>query len=399
MEKVFQGRRILIGICGGIAAYKTIDLISQLKKAGAEVEVILTESATNFVTPLTIQTMTGNVCHMDMFALLDQMNPKHISLAKSADLILIAPATANVIGKIAHGIADDFLTTVVMASRSPVIFAPAMNTYMYLNPIFQSNMEKLKEYGYEFISPASGLLACGDEGVGKMESPSKIFDFLEYHMIEKDMTGKKVIVTAGPTVEDIDPVRFITNRSSGKMGYAIAKEVAARGAETILVSGPTHLETPYGVERINVRSTQEMLHAIDLHFESSDILIKAAAPADFRPMEYVESKIKKKKDETEWFLKLTENPDIAAFFGEKKGHRKMIGFAAETNDCEENALKKIKKKNLDMIVLNDVSKPGAGFDVDTNVVTLIYRDGSTKELPLQSKTEIARQLVDEIIQL
>lgn len=392
------GKRILIGISGGIAAYKTIELISLLKKTGVAVETILTESGKNFVTPLTLQTMTGNRCHTDMFFLPDQMNPKHISLAKWADLILIAPATANIIGKIANGIADDFLTTVVMASRSPVVFAPAMNTYMYLNPVLQSNILRLKEAGYDFIDPSSGLLACGDEGVGKMENPNKIFDYLEFRFTERDLLGKTVMVTAGPTVEDIDPVRFISNRSSGKMGYSIAKEVASRGAKTILVSGPTHLETPQGVHRLEIRSTQEMFNAMSDNFESVDVLIMAAAPADFRPAEYQDSKIKK-KEQTGWSLNLVENPDLLSYFGEKKGGRKIIGFAAETDHCEENALKKITKKHLDMIVLNDVTQSGAGFDVDTNIVTLMYPNGQAVKLPLQTKNEIARRIVDEIIKL
>lgn len=398
MGNSLNEKNILIGISGGIAAYKTIELISLLKKSGANVETILTESGKNFVTPLTLQTMTGNKCHMDMFSLPDQMDPKHISLAKSADLILIAPATANIIGKIANGIADDFLTTVVMASRSPVVFAPAMNTFMYLNSILQANIFRLKEVGYEFIEPASGLLACGDEGIGKMESPNKIFEFLEYRLTKKDLKGKTVMVTAGPTIEDIDPVRFISNRSSGKMGYAIAKEVASRGAKTILVSGSTRLDTPYGVERLDVRSTQELFDQMTAHFESTDVLIMAAAPADFKPEKYTDSKIKK-KNEKEWFLKLVENPDLISHFGQKKGDRKIIGFAAETDDCEQNALKKITKKNLDMIVLNDVSQAGAGFDVDTNIVTLMYPNGDKKHLPMESKQEIARQIVDEILSL
>jgi len=395
MMNRIAGKNIVMGMTGGIACYKAVDLISRLKKAGAEVDVILTEAAQEFITPLTVQTMAKSPCHVDMFKPIDSFNPEHISLAKKADLIVIAPATANVIGKIANGIADDFLTTVLMASRSKILIAPAMNTYMYTNPIFQENLKKLESLNYELIKPETGLLACGDEGVGKLEEPAKIMEYIDYLLTEKDLDGKKVVVTAGPTEEPIDPVRFITNKSSGKMGYEIAREAKARGAETILISGKTNLDAPVGVHRVNVQTTVEMLNAIEEYFDSCDLLIKAAAPADYRVQNTSDKKIKKTDENLN--ITLVENPDIAKHFGEKKGNRFIIGFAAETDSFIENAKKKIEKKNLNFIVLNDVTKEGAGFNADTNIVTIINMLGEEKKFPKMSKREVAKVILDEYL--
>lgn len=395
MMNRISGKNIVMGMSGGIACYKAVDLISRLKKAGANVDVILTEAAQEFITPLTVQTMSKSPCHVDMFKPIDTFNPEHISLAKKADLIVIAPATANIIGKIANGIADDFLTTVIMASRSKILIAPAMNTYMYNNPIFQENLRKLESLNYEVIKPEAGLLACGDVGVGKLEEPIRIMEYIDYLLTEKDLEGKRVVVTAGPTEEPIDPVRFITNKSSGKMGYELAREARARGAETILISGKTSLEPPIGVHRINVKTTVEMLNTIEDYFDSTDILIKAAAPADYRVENTSDKKIKKTDENLH--LTLVENPDIAKHFGQKKGNQFIIGFAAETDSFIENAKKKIENKNLNFIVLNDVTKKGAGFDSDTNIVIIINNKGEEKKFPKMSKREVAKVILDEYL--
>lgn len=394
---MLDNKNIIVGVTGGIAIYKTLDLISKLKKENANIEVIMTKAATEFITPLTFQTMSQNRVHFDMFGLVNEMEVEHISLAKKADVILVAPATANTLGKIANGIADNLLTTVIMATNKKVVFAPAMNTQMYKNPIVQNNIIKLKELGYEFINPGEGRLACGDEGTGKMAEPAQIIEYLKNLFTEKDLIGKKIIVTAGPTQEAIDPVRYITNRSSGKMGYAIAKEASRRGADVILIAGPTDLEVPDGVKFERITTTQEMLEKINLYFDDADVLVKAAAPSDYKPTHFSDKKIKKENGIDKLEIDFEKNPDIAAYFGARKKNKQLIvGFAAETDDLYENATKKIQSKNLDFIVANDVTMEGAGFEVDTNIVSIIYKDGTIENLPIMEKSELAKIIIDKI---
>ena len=353
---------------GGIAAYKAADLVSKLNKQHANVEVIMTEGATKFVTPLTFQTMSQNSVHTEMFGVVTNFDVEHISLAQKADVILIAPATANTIGKIANGIADNMLTTVVMASNAKIIFAPAMNTTMYNSPVVQANIEKLKKIGCEFIKPGVGILACGDYGAGKMAEPSDIVDYVVSSFVKKDLLGKKIVVTAGPTIEPLDPVRFITNHSSGKMGYNIAKEAQDRGAEVVLITGPSNLLAPEGVDVVNVKTTQDMFEAVGKYFNDCDVLIKAAAPLDYKPDVVSPIKIKKKNGEEDILnLKFIRNPDIAAYYGKLKANQIIVGFAAETNNVFEYASDKLAKKNFDFIVANDITEVGAGFKSDTKI--------------------------------
>lgn len=393
---MLKGRTIVLGVTGGIAVYKAADIVSRLKKLNANVEVIMTEAATEFVAPLTFQTLSNNVVHRSMFNEITNYDVEHISLAQKADLILIAPATANTIGKIANGIADNLLTTVVMATTAKVIIAPAMNTKMYQNPIVQANMEKLKELGYEFIKPAVGKLACGDYGEGKMAEPADIVDYVISSFVEKDLIGKKIIVTAGPTIEPLDPVRYMTNHSSGKMGYSIAKEAVDRGAEVVLISGPTSLEPPKGVEFLRVKTTEDMLKAVGRYFDSCHVLIKSAAPVDYRPENVSSTKIKKKKGADEIIIKYIKNPDIAAYFGKMKKNQIMVGFAAETENLFQYAEEKLKEKNFDFIVANDVSKEGAGFNVDTNIISIIDKNGEITNYPIMDKTRVARIILDKV---
>ena len=394
---MLKGKTIALGVSGGIAVYKAADLVSKLKKLNANVEVIMTEGAVEFVTPLTFQTMSGNVVHREMFSEITNYDVEHISLAQKSDIILIAPATANTIGKIANGIADNLLTTIVMASTAKIIFAPAMNTMMYRNPMVQENMEKLKRLGHEFIEPGVGLLACGDYGEGKMAEPTDIVEYLVSSLVEKDLLGEKIIITAGPTREPLDPVRYMTNHSSGKMGYSIAKEARDRGADVILITGPTSLIPPKDIEVVKVNTTEEMLNAVDKYFDVSDVLIKSAAPVDYKPETVSPIKIKKKEnEEDELNIKYIKNPDIAAYFGKKKKNQVMVGFAAETNNLHEYALGKLKKKNLDFIVANDITEEGAGFNIDTNIVTIIDKDGTSKEYPLMEKKEVARTILNKV---
>lgn len=393
---MLMNKHILLGVTGGIAVYKSADLVSKLKKAGATVDVVMTKAATEFVSPLTFQTMSQNKVHVEMFGLESYMDVEHISLAQRPDVILIAPATANTIAKIASGISDNLLTTVVLASKAKMIFAPAMNTNMYLSPITQRNIEYLKGLGHQFMHTGEGRLACGDIGPGKMAEPAEIVDYLEDYFTEKDLKGNKVVVTAGPTVEPIDPVRFISNHSSGKMGYSLAKKAAMRGAEVVLVSGPVALEPPANVTVENVQSTIEMMDAVRRHFEDCDVLIKAAAPSDFRPESLSDKKIKKRESDS-MSISLTPNPDIAATFGREKGDRIMVGFAAETNNLEEYALLKLKEKNFDFIVANDVTLAGAGFKGDTNIVSIFNRDGKRLDLPQMSKDSLADRILDMVI--
>ena len=401
---MLKNKNIILGVTGGIAAYKAADLVSRLKKEGANVEVIMTEASKEFIDPLTFQTMSGNPVHTSMFNEVDKFDVEHISLAQKSDLILIAPATANTIGKIANGIADNLLTTVVMASNKKIVFASAMNTFMYNNPIVEENINKLKDQGYYFIEPGTGLLACGDYGAGKMAKPEEIVEFIDKTLDDessssKDLIGKDIIITAGPTIEPIDPVRYITNHSSGKMGYSLAKEAVNRGANVHLISGPTSLEKPKGVDFISINTTQEMFNEVENLFEDCDILIKAAAPSDIKPIEYNEEKIKKADMEKEGFsIEFEQNPDIAKYFGKKKENQLMIGFAAESSNVEENAKRKLDEKNFDMIIANDITQEGSGFKSDTNVISIID-DKSKSDFSKMLKDKVARTVFDEILDM
>lgn len=386
-------RCVVLGVTGGIAVYKALDVISALRKKDVDVRVIMTKSATEFVTPLTFQSMSQNIVTTDMFAEPKAWEIQHISLAKRADVFLVAPATANIIGKVANGIADDMLSTTIMATRAKVVFAPAMNTNMYTNPIVQENIAKLKKLGYEFIEPASGRLACGDEGKGKLAPASDIVEKVLSELYDKkDLIGKKVLVTAGPTRANIDPVRFISNRSTGKMGYAIAEEARDRGAEVVLVSGPTNEAAPYGINVIEINTNEEMRNEVLKHFETSDIVIKSAAVADYKAKEYSENKIKKGSGDLE--IILTRDNDILKELGEKKSGQILVGFAAESQNVVENAKGKLIKKNLDYIVANDITSKDSGFASNDNRVTIVTREGQELSLEKMSKREVARNLFD-----
>ncbi|HOH89274.1 MAG TPA: bifunctional phosphopantothenoylcysteine decarboxylase/phosphopantothenate--cysteine ligase CoaBC [Bacillota bacterium] len=395
---MLSGKKIVLGVSGGIAAYKACELVSRLKKLNADVHVIMTASAEKFVTPLTFQSLSLNQVAVDMFDTPNYWEIEHISLAKLADVIVIAPATANIIGKLANGIADDMLSTTIMATKAKVLVAPAMNTNMYENPVLQRNIKLLSELGYIMIPPAEGRLACGDVGKGKMAEPAviekTIVDLLNPR---QDMAGRTVLVTAGPTREAIDPVRFISNNSTGKMGYAIARQAALRGAKVYLVSGPTILDTPIGVERYNVISAEEMYSKVMELFPKCDIVIKAAAVADYAPMTAYSQKVKKSGNQLE--LKLKKNPDILFELGKIKGDKILVGFAMETENLVENAAEKVKKKNLDFIAANDLNEAGAGFAAETNAVKLIDREGNIENIPLKMKDEIADIILDRIVNL
>lgn len=402
MVHMLNNKTIVVGITGGIAVYKACDVVSRLKKLGADVHVVMTKSATEFVSPMTFQTLSNNFVTVDMFEEVKTWEVEHIELAKKADAFLIVPATANFIGKVANGIADDMLTTTVMATKSQLIIAPAMNTNMYNNPIVQGNIEKLKEYGCMFINPTSGLLACGDRGKGKLEAPEKIVSFVEKFFeeeeVKNDLEGKRILVTAGPTIESIDPVRYITNRSSGKMGYSIASEAIKRGASVILISGKTEIEVPSGLYKyIQIESAEDLYQAIIREYDSCDVVIQSAAVADYRPKTYSDNKIK--KSDADLYIELSRNKDVAQELGKIKGNKILIGFAAETNDLLENAKKKISKKNLDFIVANDLTKEGAGFKSDTNIVKIIDCEGNISEYPKLLKTEVAEVILDKLIKI
>ena len=390
---------VVIGVAGGIAVYKALDVISALRKKDIEVHVIMTESASKFVNPLTFQSISQNMVITDMFAEPKAWEIQHISLAQKADLMLIAPATANIIGKVANGIADDMLSTTIMAaSKAKVIFAPAMNTNMYQNRIVQGNIEKLKSYGYEFIEPSSGRLACGDIGIGKLADVNTIVErvLIELSDKEQDLKGKKVLVSAGPTIAPIDPVRYLTNRSTGKMGYAIAEEARDRGAEVILVSGPTNLNPPKNVRIINIKTNEEMKNEIFNNFEWADIVIKSAAVADYKPKEYSKEKIK--KGEGDLNICLTRDNDILKSLGDIKTHQILVGFAAESNDVLKNAEKKLKNKNLDFIVANDITSSDTGFGSEDNKVVIISKNNEKLELEKMSKKEVASNIFDMILE-
>ncbi len=393
---MFTGKTILIGVTGGIAAYKIPNLVSMLVKQHADVHVILTKNATEFIPPIPFESLTKNKCLVDTFDRNFTMDVEHVSLGKKADAVLIAPATANIIGKIAHGIADDMLSTTVLACRCPMLISPTMNTRMYENPVVQDNMETLRKYGWTVIGAESGHLACGDDGAGKMPEPAVLFEYLERAIAyEKDLQGKKVLVTAGPTQEALDPVRFLTNHSSGKMGYAIAKAAMLRGASVTLVSGPTALEAPRFVETVPVVSAADMYEAVTSRAAQQDIIIKAAAVADYTPATYADNKIKKK--DGDMAIPLVRTKDIIGALGQNKREGQFLcGFSMETENLIENSRAKLVKKNLDMVAANNVKVEGAGFQGDTNVLTLITNDG-VEELPLMSKDQAAHELLDAIL--
>lgn len=386
-------KTVVLGVTGGIAAYKALDIVSRLRKKDINVHVVMTSSAAEFVTPLSFQSISQNYVVSDMFAEPKSWEIEHISLAEKADLFVVAPASANIIGKIANGIADDMLSTTIMATKAKVLFAPAMNTNMYNNPIVQRNIETLKSCGYEFMEPDEGRLACGVTGKGKLADPEKIVDVIDMLLYkDKDLAGKKVLVTAGPTREDIDPVRFITNHSSGKMGYAIARAARNRGADVTLISGPTNISAPERVNFIRVYSGEDMYNSVMKYFGNSDIVIKSAAVGDYRPENRSEFKIKKSNEDLN--MKFVRNRDILFELGKIKTHQILIGFAAETNDVEENAKEKIYKKNLDMIVANDITMEKSGFQADTNTVKIITGDGQINLLPNMPKEEVAHNILN-----
>lgn len=394
---MLQGKTVVLAVTGSIAAYKIANLASMLTKLRADVQVLMTKNATQFINPITFETLTGHKCLIDTFDRNFQYSVEHVALAKRADVVLVAPASANVIGKIANGIADDMLTTTVMACPCLKLISPAMNTNMYENSIVQENLDKLKRHGYTVIEPAVGLLACKDIGAGKLPSEELLLDYIRKEIrFQKDLAGKKVLVTAGPTVEAIDPVRFISNHSTGKMGYALARIAMERGAEVTLVTGPTNIPCPPFVKVVKVQSAQDMFEAVTSVSDEQDIIIKAAAVADYTPVSVAEEKIKKKDGGSSIALKRTQ--DILKYLGEhKKTQQFLCGFSMETENMIENSKKKLEKKNLDMVVANNLKVAGAGFGVDTNVVTLITKE-NTQELPQMSKEEVAVAILDAIKQ-
>lgn len=389
-------KNVVIGVSGGIAVYKVLDVVSKLKKLNINVNIIMTKSATQFVTPLSFQSLSQNYVVCDIFDDPKTWDVEHIALAKKADLFLVAPATANIIGKIANGIADDMLTTTIMATNAKIVIAPAMNTNMYKNKILQKNIKTLKDLGYHFIDPDSGRLACGDIGEGKLANTDKIVDeVVKILYKENDLEGKKILITAGPTRESIDPMRYITNRSTGKMGYNIAIEAIKRGAKVTLISGPTNLEVPKGLHKfIQIESAKQMYDEVITNLDDNDVIIKNAAVADYKPANYYDKKIKKSDDDL--YLKLERNKDIAKEIGKLKKDKILVGFAAETDDIIENAKSKVIKKNMDFIVANDLTKEGAGFSVDTNIVKIIDKEGDITDYPIMKKEEVANIILDKI---
>lgn len=396
-EYTLKNKTVLLGVTGSIAAYKIASLASRLKKLEADVHVLMTANATNFINPITFETLTGNKCLVDTFDRNFEFSVEHVSLAKRADIVMIAPATANVIGKLACGIADDMLTTTVMACKCKKYISPAMNTNMFENPVVTDNLKKLEGYGYGVITPATGYLACGDTGAGKMPEPETLLAYIMYELArDKDLSGRKVLVTAGPTQEALDPVRYITNHSSGKMGYAIAEAAMLRGAEVTLVSGQVAIDPPMFVDLVKVISAEDMFNEVTLLSDKMDIIIKAAAVADYRPATVADQKMKKKDEDLS--IPLERTKDILKYLGEhKKDGQFLCGFSMETENMIENSRKKLEKKNLDMIAANSLRVEGAGFKGDTNVLTLITAD-STRELELMSKRAAAMELLDAIIE-
>lgn len=387
----------MIGVGGGIACYKIVELVRLLVKDAFVVQVIMTRGAMEFVTPLTFQTLSGRPVATETFNLTQESEIGHINLADSADVLVIAPATANLIGKIAAGIADDLLTTVLMATQAPTLIAPSMNIHMYENPIVQENLRKLRRVGYHLMEPAEGYLACGYEGKGRLPEPEKILEEIRRLLKKKDLVGERLLITAGPNREPLDPVRYISNRSSGKMGYALARAGLRRGAEVTLISGPTELEPPSGARLVRVTTAEEMRHAVLKEFDRCTSVIMAAAVTDYRPVDRANNKIKRGKGPIE--LRLEPNPDILKELGARKTGKKLVGFAAETEELVPNAQKKLTDKNLDMVVANNVTESGSGFDVDTNLATILDRSGARRALPLMSKDELADEIFDHLLAL
>ena len=391
-----KNKHVLLGVTGGIAAYKAPAIVSRLKKLGMEVKVVMTEAATKFVTPLTFQTMSNEVVHVDMFDQLNNMDVEHIALAKWADVMVIAPATANTMAKLAYGIADNMLSTVALATTAPILIAPAMNTQMLRADATQEALKVLKNRKqYEILPTAEGLLACQDVGEGKMLEPEDIVDYILMALTEKTMAGVDLTVTAGPTKERMDPVRFLSNHSSGKMGYAIAQEAAARGAKVHLISGPSHLKVPKGVDFVPVESTEDMFKAVEAKFDDTDVLIKSAAPSDYKPKTYAAEKIKKREGGL-MAVEFSPNPDIAKHFGAMKGDRVIVGFAAESHNMADYAKKKLKEKNFNFIVANNITEAKAGFGSDTNHVHIFSADGTDEELPMMDKSDLAAAILDRV---
>lgn len=400
---VFHGRNIIVAVSGGIAAFKAVEVVSLLRKAGARVTVLMTEAATRFVTPLTFEAMSGNPVRVDLWSAAREFPVEHVTIARQADLVLVVPATANILAKLANGLADDYVSVAILATQAPVLLVPAMEEQMWLNPVTQRNVTRLKEVGHRFLDPVSGLLASGHTGMGRMAEPPEVVaaarQLLEGRLrgAPQDLADRRILVSAGPTQEPIDPVRFLSNPSTGKMGYAVAQAAQERGARVTLVSGPTHLPSPIGVETVRVRTAAEMREAVVARFEESDTCIMVAAVADFKPVQVAESKIKKNRANRT--LELEPTPDILAELGRNKGGRLLVGFAAETDSPEEHAREKIRQKNLDLIVLNDIRQPGAGFAADTNLVKLIFADGRVEELPLLPKLEVAHGILAGLARL
>lgn len=397
---MLKGKKIVLGVTGGIAVYKAVDLVSRLRKQGCEVRVVMTEHAQEFVTPLTFKEISGNQVAVSMWSSNQEFNVEHIALANWADLFVVAPATANILAKMAHGLADDLLSTTLLAAQAPIMVCPAMNTGMYEHPATQENLELLRKRGVVVMRPAVGKLACGTSGAGRLPEPQEIVEFMNgfFAKREGDLRGLRVLVTAAGTREPIDPVRFVGNRSSGKMGYAVAQMAAERGAEVLLISGPSALSVPANVRAVKVESTNEMLEACLAAYDDVDIVIKAAAVADYRPHDVADQKIKKKNDDS-MVVVMDKNPDILKTLGARKTHQVLVGFAAETQNLLANAREKVKKKNLDMIVANDVTAAGAGFNADTNIVKLLYADGEMLALEQMPKTEVANRILDEALKL
>ncbi len=395
---MLKGKRIVLGVTGGIAAYKAAEFVRLLVKEEADIHVVMTESAQKFMAPLTFQTLSGNPVVTDPFALLEDAEIGHIALADLAEMVVILPATANIIGKIANGIADDFLSTMVMATKAPVLLVPSMNVNMWENKVLRRNIQTLVGMGYHLMEPGEGELACHWYGKGRLPELNEVLEKMEDLFSPKDLRGEKIVITAGPTQEAIDPVRYITNRSSGKMGYALAKTARRRGAEVVLITGPVSLPpVRRDIQWAPVRSAEEMREAVFSHLEGSSVVIKAAAVSDYRPRVTSEKKIK--KGSTEYILALERTKDILEELGKKKGNRILVGFAAETEDVMANAKKKLLEKNLDFIVVNDVTQPGSGFGSDTNQVKILYPSGEAKDLPLMTKDEVSQLILDEVVRL
>ena len=397
---MLKGKKIVLGVTGGIAVYKAVDLVSRLRKQGCQVRVVMTEHAQQFVTPLTFKEISGNQVAVSMWSANQEFNVEHIALANWADAFVVAPATANIIEKMTYGLADDLLSTTLLAAQAPIVVCPAMNTGMYENPATQANIAKLKEHGVTVMPPAVGKLACGTSGAGRLPEPQAIVEFMSafFAKREGDLRGLKVLVTAAGTREPIDPVRFVGNRSSGKMGYAVAQMAAERGAEVLLVSGPSALAVPANVKAVKVETTNEMLEACLAAYDDVDIVVKAAAVADYRPRDVAEQKIKKKTDDALTVV-MDKNLDILKTLGGKKTHQVLVGFAAETQNLLENARDKVVKKNLDMIVANDVTAAGAGFNADTNIVKFLFASGEVRSLEQMPKVDVANCILDEALKI